>query len=402
VKKYLFSLLFLYNTLFASSFVSTGYMGGWDYKLFEKILLNTSLYQQRSEGDIENFRNLFKKENVSLAVVQEDILNDFLNENPDRKDEIVAISPLYKAAIVILTNKNSNINSIKDLSSQRVITDLKGSGSYYTLLKLEELFSINSEIYNMKIEDALKYLKRKKADAIFYIGSLEKIKNENLKIVPLNISIFKKESFKLNGKNITTNYIDKFLVTLHRKIEKISKKDIRILLSNLLRRERNLRDYICSYDLNKLRFKSEEYIYFICSQNIGKITRKEKKAPVKKIQISNKIYFDNIEEIVIYPKALKNENFSFMGTSYIVEKRKLQNALKLLKKSLKEDPNTRVYIISYGEGGEAETNVNMVYRFFKKSHIPRSAIMKKVEPLQNGCQSQECLFKETKIRFKLL
>ncbi len=400
MKNFLYLLLSI--PLFAGSFISTGYRGSFDYRLFEEILPNTSFYQKETKGDLENLRDIFKKENVSLGVVEEDILNDLSKDDFKAAKNLTIISPLYKASIVIITDKKSSINSIKDLSNIRVITDLKGSGAYYTLLKFEELYSITPEIYNMKIDDALKYLFLKKADAIFYIGSLEKFKNKNVKIVPILSSIFKIGSFKFKNKTIKTNYLDKFLVTTTKKAKNISKKDIRILLQNLILRKRDFRDYICGYDLKKLRIDSQGYIYFVCSENIGKNPLKRREIKKEKITIPNKLYYDNIEEITIYPMALKNQNFSFMGTSYIIEKRKLDNAVKLLKENLKNDPKTRVYIIGYGEAYEADSNVNMVYRFFKKAHIPRSAILKRVEPLKKECENRECLFKNTIIRFKLL
>ncbi len=407
IKKFLifFSLLF---AAYADSFVSAGYRGSFEYSFVKRLTLNTSLAILESEGDIENLRNIFKSPSVSLGVVQKDILEDLIADDERAKEDLVVLSPLYEAAIVIVAPKTSFVDSLKSLSNLRVVTDLKGSGSYYTLLKLQEIYMINPEIYRMKISQGLEYLKKGRADALFFVGDISKIAKYGkfFKFVPVILPSYGVKTFSY-GKNgsLKTSYVDKFLVSSSKKIKLISKGEIRTILQALLDLKKSERDYFCGYDLSKLDMNAKTYIYFVCSENVGKGGSLSEKAPNEKNKraiVEKDVYYDNIEDIVIYPKALKNRNFVGMSTSYIIEKTKLDNAVKLFKNELREDPSSKVFIISRGEEYEAIKNADMVYRFFKKAGVPRSNILKKISPLQNSCPDEECEFKNTVIRFKTL
>lgn len=169
------------------------------------------------------------------------------------------------------------------------------------------------------------------------------------------------------------------------------------MISNLLKIGN--RNYLCNFSKNTL-IKSEDYIYFVCSEQIGKSSEK----PIKntnqksKIHINKKIYYDNVEDITIYPIALKNKHFNNYGTSYIVEKTKLDNAISLIKKELQEDPSLKVVIISKGTGTEAMENMKLIYRILKRAKIKRKNIIKKALPTE--C-ADECFLKTT-ITFQLL
>ncbi len=400
-KIFVFLLIFCFG--YADSFITAGYRGSFSYSLIRDAILNSSLALIESEGDIENLRNVFKKDTVSLGVVQKDILQDLIAGDMKAKEEIVILSPLYKAPILIVTSKKSSITSLKDLSNVRVITDLKGSGSYYTFLKLQELYMITPEVYNMKIDEGLRYLQKGKAEALFFIGDISKIEPflGSFKLIPVLLPSYKTASFRYGkDKAIKTSYVDKFLVSTKSKMGSVSNRDIHVLLQALL--EKSDRDYLCGYDLNRLNINAKTYIYFVCSENIETPRKVLKKKVVKKTVIKKDIYYDNIEDIVIYPKALKSKNFVGMNTSYVIEKTKLDNAVKLFKKELSSNPSQKLYIISTGEEAEAISNADFIYRYFKKSRVPRGNILKKVKPLQEVGTDEDSLFRKTKIRFKLL
>ena len=402
--KKLFLILLCIFFGYADSFISASYRGNPDHSLMQRVMLNSSLALIESEGDIENLRNLFKKQTVSLGVVQKDILDDLIADDEKAKENLVIISPLYQAAIVIISPLNNPLRSIKELSNKRIITDLKGSGSYYTLLKFEELYNITPEIYQMKIDEAVNYLKRGKADALFFVGDFKKIANlSGFSFAPVLVSSYGLKSFSYGkNKTVKTAYVDKFLVSTKSKVQTIPKRDIHSLLQTLLLQKQSQKDYLCGYDLNNLNLSAKSYIYFICSENIETSTRSFKKNEQKKRVVKKELYYDSIEDITIYPKALKSKNFVSMNTSYIIEKSKLDNALKLFRKELKENPNQKLYIISTGYGNEATYYVNLIYKTFKKARIPRGNLMKKVQIITKECPNEECIFKNTKIKFQLL
>ena len=334
-----------------------------------------------------------------MGVVQEDILADLARERPQVAQKIKILSPLYQAAMVIIVPKNSPIHTLKDLSSRRVVVDGEGSGDYYTLLRLQEKLLINPEIFTVNKNLALDYLRRHKADAYFFIGNIKDIAHLTplYRFIPIAYYSYKYKTFQLHSKeSITTAYVTKYLVTSNEKEKKISKSSLLTLLENLVTTPE--RTYLCSFS-EKTPVAFANYIYFACSQTQQRVVKKtptvqEEPPPV----IRSSLYYDNIEDIVIYPEALKSRSYRRHGTSYKVEKAKFDNAVRLIKQELENSSNTKIVVISKGRGDEALANMEFIYRKLKKSKIPRSAIIKKVIPIR--CQN-ECFFKTT-ITFKVL
>ncbi len=400
MKKFFLALFFLVITLYANQ-IGSGYEGTSDYKLLQKMIVNTDFSLVKTKGDLENLRRVLKSSTTTMGVVQEDILADLSRETPQVAQKIKILSPLYRAAMVVVVPKNSSIHTLKDLSNRRVVVDGEGSGDYYTLLRLQEKLLINPEVFTVNKNLALDYLRRGKADAYFFIGNIKDIAHLTplYRFIPVAYYSYKYKTFQLTPKmSITTAYVIKYLVTSNEKEKRISKSSLLTMLENLVTTSN--RTYLCSFS-EKTPVPFADYIYFACSQTQQRVMRKtpstttrEEPPPV----IRSSLYYDNIEDIVIYPEALKSRSYHRHGTSYKVEKAKFDNAVRLIKKELENSSNTKIVVISKGRGDEALANMDFIYHKLKKNRIPRSAIIKKVIPVR--CQNS-CFFKTT-ITFKVL
>ena len=399
MKKILILTILLLQLSFASN-IAAGYPGSSDFTLLDKIKHNTPFTLAQTKGDLQNIRKLLKDPDIQMAVVQENIIKDLLKQAPSLKNDLIILSPLYKAVMVIIVPKNSPITSFKDLSNRRVAIDVEGSGAYYTFLDLQEKTLITPELFNMPIKDAFAYLRSNKADAIFYIGRLGDVAYlyGEYDFIPVIDFTFKSASFHIDQNNsIKTSYIDKYLVTTKKKEKKIDKSSLHTMLRNLTAYYN--RNYLCSFNIHQAPIEVEDFIYFVCSEQISTqkhVKKIKKRAP--KITIKSKLYYDSLEDITIYPEALHNKRFSDFGTSYLIEKSKLDNAIKLIKKRLAQEPNQKIIIISKGPQSKALRNMQFVYRYMKKAKVPRSALIKKVYPTPS-CGARSCDFINTTIKF---
>ncbi len=396
MKKILF-ILFSYIFLFADS-IAVGYEGSPDYNLIQKCIVNTSLRIKQTNGDLANLRLILKDPSTQMGVVQEDILADFVTQNPSFKEKLKILTPLYPAPLLLIVPQKSDIETFKDINGKRVIVDIEGSGDYYTFLKLQESRLINPEIFNMKKNQAITYLKKGKADALFYIGDIKDVAGlyPFYKFIPIMQPGYKYKSFLLDkNSSLTTSYVIKYVVTQKAKENRYSKSNFLIFLENLLDYEG--RDYLCSFD-ETTPVPKEDFIYFACSQHRRTTTPIKKTHITRKRTITTALYYDNLEDIILYPLALRNRDFEGYGTSYMVEKVKFENAVRLMKKELATDASTKIIIISKGPEQSAMSNMYFIYNRLKRAKIPRSALIKKVVP--TPCQ-QEC-FLQTTITFKTL
>ncbi len=391
MKRYLFLLLSALS-LFAGS-IAGGYKGTSDYAFISKNIVNTGFTLRQTKGDIQNLRELLKGP-VALGVVQEDILFDLVRQSPQTKEKLTIVTPLYPAAMVLIVPQRSEIESVADLSSKRVIVDVEGSGDFYTFLTIQEKLLINPEIFNVQKSQAINALRNHKADAYFFVGNIEDIAHLTpaYKLIPVTMEGYKFKTFRLGKEELTTGYVTKYLVSA--KDKSFSKGDLQIFLTNLL--HNGDRDYLCGFS-ERTPLPKEDYIYFACSQPLPQ-KKTKKSIPAPKRPIKTAIYYDSIEEITLYPIALRDKSFQGYGTSYIVEKVKFDNVVKLMKKELHDNPSTKFVIISKGKESNALSNMDFIYRKLKKAKIPRSNLIKRVIPIR--C-SQECFY-QTTITFEIL
>ncbi len=417
MKKLSILVLWLLGSLLYASNISVSYKNTSDYRLIKEITKNTSFVITESNGDLQNLQYLLKSPSVEAAVVQEDILFDLIKEDYTFREKLLNLTPLYSAAVVILTKKNSNIKSFENLSNRLVAVDVEGSGDYYTFLRLQEKFLVVPEVLNMRKKEAFDILKQGKADALFYIGDLKDIEHiEDYNLV--SIEGYNKRLFNINKKSIELSCIEKFLLTTHGKESNLDKKDIRVMIANLL--HVNKKDNLCSFNLSNSIIPSLKYLYFVCSQNILKndiqnsqnqiLNHKRTNSSPKsesfvvpqKTNSDKKIkdisYYNDFEDIVIYPQALKKKSFNAYNTSYSVEKDKLNTAVKLIKEELKNNPKARIVILSRGREAQSIKNLNFIYKQLKKSGVSREKLIKKAVNINctNSC------FSKTTIQFKLL
>ncbi len=401
--KYSIVIFLVFIKILSAGKISVQYDGSDDSRLLKKAINSNTFRLQFTNGDIQNLRNLLKDKDTKLAVVQDDILRDIVEKKPSLRNKLEIVAPLYKAAVMIIVNKNSDITSFKDLSNRVVAVDVMGSGDLYTFLKLQEKYLVTPEIYNIKKNDILKYLDDGTVNAVFYIGNIKNLQDiKKYKIVKVDEG-FKSDSFKIDGNTtMLLPYMDKFLVTTRSKFSTIKKDKIYNLLSNII--AISSKKELCSYNLDSFAVASSKYFYIVCSQssNIKKI----KSTLSKKTKISHRAqhgisvnYFSNLNNILVYPDALKNHNFRNDITSYTIEKIKINNAIKIIKDNLKKQHSKRrVVVISKGRGAEAIDNANYIYKKLKSKGVSRGQIVKKAINIQ--CD-KEC-FEKTTIQFRLI
>ncbi|HIE35040.1 MAG TPA: hypothetical protein EYP79_02435 [Campylobacterales bacterium] len=366
---------------------------GSEELLIRKIVTNTNLNINYTNGDIENLHNILKKDGA-YAIAQRDILDDITKNKPEVANRLIIVSPLQKQYIFLIAHKESDIHGLKDLQGRTVIVGKKGSGSFYTFLSLQNSLNIVCEIFNLPLDEAIRVFKNDKRSVLFYVGNKDKLLylEPFYRLIPVSQPGLRLESIILNNKEYVTSVMDKFILTTKDKLSMLNKSDLNIILTNLL--NYSDRDYLCGFKDNITQIESKAYIYFACAKNIKTTNKKRLKVNIKDI------VYDDIEDIVIYPMALKNKNFVGYNTSYLVEKTKLNNAINLFKKELQENPEIKLIIISYGRASEVFYFLNKIYKTFKKAKIPRGAIIKKSIPIKDSCKS-DCFY-ETKIKFKLL
>ncbi len=403
--------LILASVLLFGGNLGVSYKGSSDYNLIRSITQNSNFLIEQTNGDLQNLKMIFKSKNIKSAVVQEDIVKDLVFENPKLKSSLKILTPLYQAPVVIITKKDAPIESFKDLANLPVAVDVEGSGDYYTFLKLQERYLVVPEVYNIKKSEYFEYLDDSKVAAIFYIGRIKDIKSkEKYKFIPLKDGDFASKNFYIdNNRTIKLSYLNKYLISSTDKADSISNGDLNRLIRNLIAGSN--RKTLCSYDLDSTPVLSLKNLYLVCSQtipakikkhdfnlktdkDIGVVRENKKQNKLK----TEKIYFDNLEDIIIYPEALKKSGFSNYITSNNVEKMKFENVVKLIKNELKSDKDVKIVIESKGNSNDSVKNVDYIYKKLKRYKIPRGNLIKKV--LNIDC-ANEC-FSKTTIRFKLL
>ncbi len=402
--RYFFVFVLAFVSLFADK-ISVEYGGSNDYKIVSKVIKDSSFFIEETNGDIQNIRSLLKEQAVKMAVCQSDILKDLSKMSEKLRNNLKIISPLYDAPVVLIVKKDSGITSFRDLDGRVVVVDIKGSGDYYTFLKLQEKYLINPEVYNIKKGLSYTYLKSGKADALFYIGDANTLSRnfKNYRFISLGEN-FRTKNFKIDSNTTKRlSYVDKFLVTTTSKAQSIKKSDIGGILNRIIYFNKNNKNNICSYNLDATPVKSLKYLYFQCSTaNIE--SKKETKKALEHTKIIvpkevDKVYFDSLDDILIFSQALFNHNYNASSTSYYVEKAKFSSAIKLIKKSLANDKNRKVVIISRGDSKDAQKYLLKVYRKLKTNGIERGSIIKRAEVVD--CKRDHC-FKETTISFKII
>ncbi len=124
-----------------------------------------------SRGSLDNI-NLVEKFPNQLALVQQDILYDYIDNKPDSNIRLITTIGLEDITLIIPAN--SNIYSWSDLSNKNIGTLHKNSGSYYLLNKLKDTFNFpfnikNLEAFNSKL--IIDSFTNKTIDAFFIVVS---------------------------------------------------------------------------------------------------------------------------------------------------------------------------------------------------------------------------------------
>ena len=128
------ALLTLSSAQAKNYIIASGESGGVYYPLAGAISYyakdpNNQIVVRSTGGSQENLQLLVDGE-VDLAIIQSDVILKKLTANPDLKDKLKIIKPLYKEAVSILISPTSRIRSIQDIKGKRVNIGLKASGSH--------------------------------------------------------------------------------------------------------------------------------------------------------------------------------------------------------------------------------------------------------------------------------
>lgn len=152
---------------------------------------------QTTGASIENM-NLLAQGKAELGLVMSDVVTESINgsENfPNKINNVQQIAAIYPNYVQVVSNANSNLNSIEDLRGKRVAVGDQNSGTEFNARRLLAGHGITYQ--DIKVDylgfaEAADALKAGKVDAVFITSGMpnasimELERGFNLKIVPIN------------------------------------------------------------------------------------------------------------------------------------------------------------------------------------------------------------------------
>ncbi|MBP6117066.1 MAG: TAXI family TRAP transporter solute-binding subunit [Neisseriaceae bacterium] len=152
---------------------------------------------QTTGASIENM-NLLAQGKAELALVMSDVVTESINgsENfPNKITNVQQVAAIYPNYVQVVSNANSNINSIEDLRGRRVAVGDQNSGTEFNARRLLNGHGITYQdirVDYLGFAEAADALKAGKVDAIFITSGMpnasimELERGFNLKIVPIS------------------------------------------------------------------------------------------------------------------------------------------------------------------------------------------------------------------------
>lgn len=143
-----------------------------------------------SQGSQQNLQRLLNKE-VDFAIVQLDVASEAM-----KAGKVNTLLVLTQEYLHLITQANSNLQTLADLPGKRVMVGAEGSGIYFTAKRIFEASNLN--IIEVKSnEDRLQKLIDGEIDAFVYVGPLatsetfkQALKNApQLKFIPIDSSL---------------------------------------------------------------------------------------------------------------------------------------------------------------------------------------------------------------------
>ncbi|GAB6100194.1 TAXI family TRAP transporter solute-binding subunit [Halanaerocella petrolearia] len=183
-------------------------IGGAIAKIINSDVSNVSASAQSTGASVTNTR-LMKKEEVELAILQNDIASYAFNGQQQFKDKAVknmrGIATLYPEVIQIVVREGTGIDSIQDLKDKKVAVGAPGSGVEANAKQILKTFDITYDDIDedfLSFGEAASRLKDRQIDAAFLTAGvptaavMDVASTQDIKLLSFN----QEQIDKLHGK----------------------------------------------------------------------------------------------------------------------------------------------------------------------------------------------------------
>ncbi|HHP7230710.1 MAG TPA: TAXI family TRAP transporter solute-binding subunit, partial [Xenococcaceae cyanobacterium] len=129
----------------------------------------------QSQGSLQNLARLLNQE-TDFALLQLDVASKAMKEG-----KVEAVAVLANEYIHFITRKDSTLNDITTLSSDKIAVGAAGSGIYFTSSRILEAINLDIEEAQLPTSEAFSQLRKGEVEALVYVGPLgasQKVKQE--------------------------------------------------------------------------------------------------------------------------------------------------------------------------------------------------------------------------------
>ena len=154
------------------SATGTYYRFGYDIK--NAVAKNNLVVDvKESSGSIENIDRITSNENVSLGIVQSDVLGFLMRSNEPKSKEIAKslrmVFPFYQEEVHVIANKS--VRKFSDLNGKTVVVGESGSGSWLTAMNMFNLTGVRPvKLLRIDQQKGMVEVLRGRADALIYVS----------------------------------------------------------------------------------------------------------------------------------------------------------------------------------------------------------------------------------------
>jgi len=260
MKKYILGLLFGILMVFSAS-VNTyaqcpikmvSGIKGEVYDQFAHDIQNNThvdLIIYPSKGSRDNMNSLLS-DSIQIAFVQYDVLKYMAKSNPAIMEKTKVFLPLYSEEVHLITRRNSNIHSLRDLASKVVGMGSENSGTNITAGIIKELSNLQWTTVHIDFSNSVDALLKDSLDAFFYVGaapskylsSLDPKIASKLRLVDVRDDSFEEtfenkeisdDSYSWNKKDVKTISVKSLLLVNVQNIDTASERQLDILYNDL-------------------------------------------------------------------------------------------------------------------------------------------------------------------------
>jgi len=128
---------------------------------------------ENTKGSQDNFNRMIRngEKNISLGMMQVDVLKKMLKDDASLAENFDIVMPLALEEVHLVARKDGKIQSIKDLKGKKVAIGSMSQGSYITAQIIREVTGVKWEDLEMDFDSAMSNLYNNKIDAFFFVGS---------------------------------------------------------------------------------------------------------------------------------------------------------------------------------------------------------------------------------------